>query len=206
MKMKEIIIYCADIGSIKNNNFGWCRGYNSKFDEGTDIIEFSSRISKDLSEGKMVALGFECPLFVPISKNPLFLTAARQGEGDRAWSAGAGCGALSTGLTESVFILNEIKKHSTQKVTPTFNWNYFINDNANLFIWEAFITKEAKVTSHSGDAKVTVMSFEKSLPNIEEANSILVDNSYNLVAAAILRVGLSENINLLCETCIVIKS
>lgn len=208
--MKEPIIWCADIGSIKNKKFGWCRGIQIedefKFITGTDIGEFAKGIANDLSVGNKVAIGFECPLFIPISDNPLHLTSARQGEGDRAWSAGAGCGALATGLTESVWILSKIKESSEVEIFPTFGWEKFRKGLANLFIWEAFVSKDSKVQTHSGDAKVAVRAFLRGYPNIVEANAVIADNPYNLVAAALLRAGLTKNIDLLSQACIVIRS
>lgn len=203
--MVDIIIWCADIGSVKGKKFGWCRGDGEGFAEGTDIVEFCKGIAKDLSAGKKVALGLECPLFVPVSENPLLLTSARQGEGDRAWSAGAGCGALCTGLTESVFIFNEVYKETLLDIQPTFEWNDFLDRKANLFLWEAFVSKESKGVSHSGDAKIAVKKFLRHYPNILEANAVTVKSAYNLVAAALLRTGLSKDIKLLSEPCIVIK-
>jgi hypothetical protein len=38
-------------------------------------------IAADLNAGHHVALGFECPLFVPVSEDPNGLTSARPGEG-----------------------------------------------------------------------------------------------------------------------------
>lgn len=201
----NVIVWCADIGSVKAKRFGWCRGEGENFAEGVDITEFCRGIAIDLSNGKKVALGLECPLFVPVSDNPLSLTSARHGEGDRAWSAGAGCGALCTGLTESVYILNQIMREAILNVRPTFSWDDFIDGDANLFLWEAFVTKQAKAKSHSGDAKVAVEAFMKNYPNIKEANAITVASAYNLLAAALLRVGLTNDIGMLSETCIVIK-
>ena len=85
--MSDIIIWCADIGSIKNKRFGWCRGtiIEDKLEviTGTEIQDFAEGIAKDISNGYKVALGFECPLFLPIPEDPLYLTSARKGEGDR---------------------------------------------------------------------------------------------------------------------------
>jgi len=201
----DIIVWCADIGSVKGKKFGWCRSDGKSFVEGTDIVEFCRGIAKDLSAGIKVALGLECPLFVPVSENPLLLTSSRYGEGDRAWSARAGCGALCTGLTESVFILNEVYKQTSLPIQPTFKWNDFLDGQMNLFLWEAFVSKEAKGISHSGDAKIAVQSFMRHYPKILEANAVTVESAYNLVAGAMLRTGLSQDIKLLSEPCIVIK-
>ena len=207
--MRDIIIWCADIGSIKNNKFGWCRGIIGAKDDfimGNSIQDFADGIAKDVSNGYKVALGLECPLFVPITENPLNLTNARIGEGDRPWSAGAGCGALATGLTETAWILGRIKELAEVDIKVTFDWNEFINKSLNLFIWEAFVSKESKAQTHSGDAEVAVKTFIKEYPDVVQANAVTAENPYNLVAAALLRTGISDNLSILSESCIVIKA
>lgn len=207
--MSDLVIWCADIGSIKNKNFGWCRaelGEAGSFSIGTSIEDFAIGIAKDLSSGYKVALGFECPLFVPIPDDPLFLTSARKGEKDRAWSAGAGCGALATGLTETTWILNRIKEIAKAEIRATFSWDEFIDENFNLFIWEAFVSKGSKSTTHTGDAEVAVKKFINEYPHIVQANAVTAENPYNLVAAALLRTGISDDVGMLSESCIVIKA
>src|SRR5258708_25174372 len=100
----ELTIACADIGSIRKGRFGWAlRDYPEDLaarDDDNDIAVFVREISQRLRDGRPVALGFECPLFVPLPEDPVELTRARKGEGNRAWCARAGAGALATGLTE----------------------------------------------------------------------------------------------------------
>lgn len=207
--MSDLIIWCADIGSIKKKNFGWCRaelGEANRFSIGTSIEEFAIGIAKDLSSGYKVALGFECPLFLPIPEDPLYLTSARKGEGDRPWSAGAGCGALATGLTETTWIFSRIEELVKKEIKVTFSWNGFINENFNLFIWEAFVSKGSKSTTHIGDAEVAIKTFINEYPHIVQDNAVTAENPYNLVAAALLRTGISKDVGMLSEACIVIKA
>lgn len=207
--MNNLVIWCADIGSIKKKNFGWCRadlGIKDSFSIGSSIEDFAIGIVKDLSYGYKVAVGFECPLFVPISENPLNLTSARNGEKDRAWSAGAGCGALATGLTETVWILSRVKELAEIEIKATLSWDEFISNTFNLFIWEAFVSKGSKSKTHSGDAEVAVKTFINNYSNIVQANAVTAENPYNLVAAALLRSGLSKDIGMLSESCVVIKA
>lgn len=168
-------------------------------------MEFCTGISKDLTYDKKVAIGFECPLFVPISDNPALLTSARQGEGNRAWSAGAGSGALATRLTETVWIFSMIKNMTKLTIKATFNWQRFIDYNFNLFIWEAFVTKDSKAKTHHRDAKIAVEKFLNEYPNIEQANDVTTEKPYNLAGASLLRVGLTNHIGLLSRPCVVIK-
>ena len=117
--MDNLVVWAADIGSISNHCFGWCRAaYGQLETGGTDIHAFASGIAADIMRGYPVAIGFECPLFVPISADPRWLTRARVGEGNRAWSAGAD--ALATGLTECVWIFEQIRLHTDCLVVPTF--------------------------------------------------------------------------------------
>lgn len=207
--MKNIIVYCADIGSIKKKNFGWCRGtigVKDDFIMGSSIEDFAEGIAKDISNGYKVALGFECPLFIPISDNPLELTSARNGESDRAWSASAGGTVLATGLTETAWILCRVKELAEAEIKVTFNWNEFIYKSLNILIWEAFVSKSSKSPTHSGDAEVAVKAFINDYPDIVQANAVTTENPYNLVAAALLRIGISNDLSLLSEPCIVIKA
>ena len=97
-----MMIYCADIGSVANGNFGWA-GRSCEPDRqgssGTDIAEFARVVADRLAVEEKVALGFECPLWIPVADEPSRLTRARPGEGDRPWSAAAGSTSLTTGLS-----------------------------------------------------------------------------------------------------------
>lgn len=208
-KMQDIIIWCADIGSISKNRFGWCRGTtqaNSSLVTGSSIQDFAEGIAKDLSKGYKIALGFECPLFVPVTDNPQNLTSSRKGEGDRPWSAGAGCGALATGLTETAWILNKIRELTETEINVTLSWEEFMSKSFNLFIWEAFVSKSSKVSTHSGDAEVAVKAFISHYPYIVQANAVTVENPYNLIGGALLRTKLTSDIGMLSQACVVIKA
>lgn len=73
-------------------------------------MELVDAVAGDLIAGEAVALGFECPLFVPVPATPLQLGAARLGEGNRPWSAGAGASSLATGLAQVSWILAELRQ------------------------------------------------------------------------------------------------
>lgn len=204
--MDDLVVWVADVGSIKNYKFGWCRKSHHHGDEdfGTDIKDFAEGIARDISAGDRVALGFECPLFVPITENPRGLTSARPGEGDRPWSAGAGCGALATGLTETVWVFERLKKLSRVDIVPTCDWEEFNSGYGNLFIWEAFVTKESKANSHHGDAQVAAESFWNRYPCID--TNVIAENPFSLVGAALLRSGLTEDLEFLNMPVVVIRS
>jgi len=120
------VVWAADIGSVRKQNFGWCRHEGDSFalKKGEYITEFARGIAKDLSDNRKVAVGFECPLFVPIpdADMPQDLTKAREGENNRAWCAGAGSGALATGLTECVWIFERIREFVQTDIRPSVDW------------------------------------------------------------------------------------
>lgn len=205
--MDDLVVWTADIGSVRRNRFGWCRiAPREDAETGKNIDDFVKAIAKDLTYGQKVALGFECPLFVPVSNNPVHLTHARKGEGRHAWCASAGSGSLATGLTICVWVFEQIKHLAKTPVQPTFNWRAFTKGQSNLFIWEAFVSGTSKTDSHHGDAEIAAHTFMSSYPQVSEANAISAENPYSLVGAALLRSGLTTDLSFLFEPCIVVKS
>lgn len=105
--MQGLRVYCADVGSVATSRFGWYGDHNAT--GGGSIAELADRVARDLHERQPVALGFECPLFVPLVKDPQRLGCKRPGEA-LAWSAAAGTGALATGLVQVLWLLQDIRE------------------------------------------------------------------------------------------------
>jgi hypothetical protein len=207
------IVWAVDIGSIKRKNFAWCRISQKEkvldIKDGDDISDLAQAIANDLSKGQCVALGFECPLFIPLPQDPLLLTSARNGEFAHPWSAGAGCAALATGLPECAWIFDKVHDLVRIDVRVSVIWGDFFAGEANLFLWEALVTGLAKGSSHREDAKVAAMTFINKYPAIVEADGVEKDNDkpyYSLVGAALLRSHLTQDLAILHQKCIVIKS
>ena len=205
--MCNIIIWVADVGSITKNRFGWCRKEveGDAVTVGQDIKCFTEGIAEDMSLGRRVALGFECPLFVPVTDEPQGLTKARHGEGNRPWSAGAGAGALAVGLSESVWVLTRINMLSLIPVQVTLNWDDFYRGDKNLFIWEAFVSRNEKGVSDCDDALIAANSFSRYFPKIQCASCVEAENPFSLIGAAIVRSGLAKDTTLLSQPVVVIK-
>jgi hypothetical protein len=92
-------VYCADVGSVSNQRFAWARADSkqpdAEMEDGhDDIRELAERVAEDLSRGEAVALGFECPLFVPVPDDPIRLGKCRDGEGNRARSTSMAIGIV----------------------------------------------------------------------------------------------------------------
>lgn len=205
--MENFAIFCADVGSIKAKKFGWAADTPDRNDIqlGTDIELFAELISASISDGSKVAIGFECPLFVPMRNDPVLVNSARKGEGNRSWSAGAGTGALATGLVEVLWVLNKVASILGQPPKAEFSWEAFRKTDS-VFLWEAFVTSVSKGAGHAEDAAIAIECFKAALPDIDGANAIEESSVLSLVGAAALRAGWSDNIEILSEPCLVIKA
>lgn len=206
MKLENLAIFCADVGSIKKGNFGWAASLDTNIDfTGIDIEEFASEIAKQIRMGNKVAIGYECPLFVPVRKDPVLVNSARTGEGSRSWSAGAGTGALATGLVEIIWVFNRLSELLDTKPAVTFDWEEFQVKEA-IFIWEAFVTSSSKGKDHADDAKIAIATFINALPDPTTIDSISESDVFSLAGAAALRTGWSTDLSLLNQPCLVVKA
>ncbi|MBA2383535.1 MAG: hypothetical protein H0V68_02585, partial [Actinobacteria bacterium] len=160
---------------------------------GPEIVELVDVIADDLAGGVPVALGFECPVFVPVE--PLRLGMARAGEGNRSWSAGAGTGALATGLVQMAWILEHLCARSPDSEV-FLDWQSFWSARRGLFLWEAFVTDRAKAETHVDDAAVAVTCFVSLLPDPPAQNAIDEARVLSLLGAAVLWSGWSDELEL----------
>ena len=203
-----IVIYAADIGSIKNKNFAWARLANDtgQIDTDTSIHTLVTAINLDLSQNNKVCLGFECPLFINLPSDPIMLTSARMGERDRPWSAGAGSGSLATGLAEVLWVLSGLKQKALHPILVTFIITDLLKGNENLLIWEAFVTSKSKGNSHCEDAVIAVKKFAEKLNSGVIRTDVAVENPYSLVGAAMLRSGITTDMEVLKTQCVVVRA
>ena len=206
----ELAVYCVDIGSVKKGNFAWAfspHGYQGATNSGADIRKLCSAVVDDILAGRKVALGFECPLFVPVSDNPEDLTRARIGEGNRAWCAGAGAGSLATGLSEVVWILREIRTGIARSasVPGLLCWKKFSLSDKGLFLWEAMVSGGEKGGDHESDATVAVTAFLRAVREDKMESAISETVVHSLIGAALLRTGWREDLSVLKELCLVVR-
>lgn len=202
----NLVIYAADIGSVAAGRFGWASFSDVGTNGGSDPAQMVVEVAKDLGRGVRVALGFECPLWMDLPSSAAELTKARNGEGNRPWSAGAGAGALATGLVQVTWILRELRS-----LAPTarayLSWAEFEKAEAGLYLWEAFVTGEAKAKTHEADAVVAVEAFRRALPNPEAHSAVKPKGTevLSLIGAAMLRTGWADSAAVLSLPCIVLR-
>lgn len=212
--MTPFSIYCADVGSVATN-FGWAKvDRDGAFvDSGRNIDDLVQRVAADLDGGESIALGFECPLWVPLPVESGTLGKARPGESgvgqpSRPWSAGAGLGSLAAGLVQVPWILLGIRsKTPAVDLTGTTIWALFDEGKATVFLWESMVTAEAKGESHVDDARIGALAFRASLPDPLAADACPPDGPvYSLAGAALLRAGWSDDHRLVGEAPLVIRA
>ena len=197
-------IACADIGSVPQGNFGWA---SSTGEGGRFPSELVAHVASVLNAGESIALGFECPLFVPVPASEGELGKGRPGEGSRPWSAGAGSGALATGLAQVAWVLARTRSLLRVTATGHLDWSEFNAASPALLVWEAFVTGAAKGVSHAEDARIAIRAFQASLPNPAAAASVRANCPVqSLAGAALLRAGWSADLGLLAQECIVIRA
>lgn len=197
-------VYCADIGSISNGKFGWA-GRGAGFEaSGTSIEELGRLVATDLESASPVALGFECPLFVPFGGRPSDLGCARQGEGARPWSAQAGAASLATGLVQVAWLLDYVRRQAAGHHRVFLDWASFIAERQGLFVWEAFVSAKAKGQSHVDDATAAVEAFLNAMPELQSC--LQCHEAYSLVGAALLRTGWTKDLDILAEPAVVVRA
>jgi len=204
--VRDLAVYCADVGSVENQRFGWARGLWApnavELTHGSEAItELVEELNVDLQSGRPVALGFECPLFVPVRDNPNELTWGREGEGSPAWSSNVGATVLATGLAQTVWILNRVRQSG---VSAFLDWPDFGDAGTGLFLWEAFIAADAK-GDHLQDA-VTGVSLLAERVSVGVESVVLERPVHSLIGAALLRTGWSKDLSLLHTPCVVLKA
>lgn len=116
--IEKLSVYCADIGSVKADRFGWAGvTYRQEEKVGSDLNEFVTSIVDSIRNDEQVSVGFEAPMFVPVRDNVMEIGSARTGEGNRSWSAGAGTGALVTRVSRDIVDVSR-DKETCGRITP----------------------------------------------------------------------------------------
>jgi hypothetical protein len=169
------------------------------------MSDLATEVAQELMGGIPVALGFECPLFVPLNEQPDALTRGRSCDGNRPWSAGAGSGALATGLVQVAWVLREIRNLAGTGHGSFCDWAEWRQAKGGLLLWEAFVSGTAKRQDHVGDAAAAVGAFSL-LTDKHLDDAICREREvYSLVGAALLRTGWTQNVSALSRSCLVVR-
>lgn len=198
-----IRVVAVDVGSVRSN-FAWAGldlpGRQPVGAGGTEPEGAAVAVLSALTTGARVALGFEAPIVLPVSPVDQAggwktLGQARSGETvggrSRPWSAGAGSGALATGLVQMAWVLERVSA-DLPEVSCTTRPHTWLSGRANLFLWEAFVSGTAKpvpagTSQHAADAAAAAGTFAERLESgsLDESDVVCAPmSSFNLAAAA----------------------
>ena len=193
LQRKKPYVFCVDVGGPKK--IGWADAVG-RSGTGTDLGVALDGLSDRLRAGHRVALGFEAPIWTPVRSDLSRITARRGGietEYNRAWSAGAGTGALGAALAFMPWCLSRIARRAGS-VATTVDLQRF-HENGELFLWEAFVSGKMKSieNTHHGDAKIACDAFVARWPNLR--SEIPAESALNHAVSSAVAVGLSINLD-----------
>jgi len=203
LNREQITIGAIDVGAP--HNIGWAILCGDLVEHGNDLDEFVGRFA-ELSEGRLSALGFEAPLFIPYGRPLKKLTSQRNGEAGRPWSAGAGATVTTIGLAIVSHVLAGLRDYQPYR-RAALDWNSWPN-NDDLLLFEAFVSgaNHAGPGEHWKDALNAAEGFATALPDLDAANAVSEDNVFSLIGACMMRTGWAEKDNgLLSKPCLVIR-
>jgi len=188
----ELQVYCADIGSIGRGNFAWASRHPPLLRHAVDPMSIESLAAAalaDLKGGRAVALGFEMPLFLPVTMAPGKLGKARATDKDApSWSSSTGASVMATGIVQAAWVLRSLFE-CLPAASITTSWDRFAAERDGLLVWEAFVTRGAKGVTHEEDAAIGVKAFCNQLPAPGDAEADEVEGPLSLAAAICVWAG-----------------
>ena len=200
-----------DIGSPGKNNIGWAI-VGTVPCAGTDLDKGVQVFAEALKEAPL-ALGFEAPMFVPMRDKAKNFTHARDGERDRAFSAGAGAAVLVTSTVVVPYVLRGLQK-AVPCATATLDWQDWPHNGAGLpqlLLFEAFVSKKAgkRDGRHIDDARLAAEELHNMLkaeePKKPLESAVTVDQSFSILGAMMMRTGWACDMSVLKQACLVVK-
>lgn len=190
-----------DVGSVRRlGGFSWAAvaSTGAVTAEGSnDPGALGAVVVCGLVAGEQIAVAAESPLAVPVPdlNRAADLGRGRNGEGSRPWSAGAGAGAMATGLVQLGWLCRYIATHR-HSTTATTAVDAFQNGRAELLLAEAFVSSDGKPEPVDGrqdhaDAVAAARRLSEMLRNGERSDvSCHPHLPLNLAAAAAMFAGL----------------
>lgn len=201
----DLLVLGIDVGSVRRKGgFAWASSDGLLGGED-DPAALGVVVASALDASRSVALALECPLSIPVpgvgDGEWRDLGRARSGEGNRPWSAGAGTGALATGLVQLAWLCRYVGERCAVPPRATTQVNRFLHGEADLLIAEAMVTSEGKPESVEGmQDQADALAAANRLAEILEVSrvgvlvptdvSCLPHGALNLAASAIMHAGL----------------
>lgn len=209
-------IFAVDVGSVRSGAFAWVRigpepgdlVGSRKIDELVDVL------CSDIENGLSIALGFECPLFMPVPQSSENLNRGRRDEGNRSMFAPAGAAVTTIGVHQVAWVLRAIHTRGSRRPRYTFRHEDWAARQAGqqlLFLWEAFVSGKAHAPSdgpnaHLRDALTAANYFAEKEGSLTSATTAQVDGpALSLVHAAAIWAGWASDLERLREQTLVLR-
>jgi hypothetical protein len=141
-----------------------------------------------------VALGFEAPIWTPRRTELARITSRRGGietTYNRAWSAGAGTGALAAALALMPWSFARLREVAGT-ISVTVDLARFRSGAASLFVWEAFVSGIGKGANHHDDARLAVQAFLARWPEVP--SDVPIEPALNHAVSAAIASGLRADV------------
>lgn len=182
----KMLVLAIDVGGPEK--IGWACS-NNQTGSGGDLDSALRDVAQALGQGVPVALGFEAPIWTPRREDLKRITSRRLGvevKFNRAWSAGAGCGALGAALGLMPWCFSQIARDTNERLATTSSIA-FAERGRGLFVWEAFVSGYAKAATHMDDAALALAAFQAR--ELHAPSDITGEPAINLAAAALMATG-----------------
>jgi hypothetical protein len=221
-RLSSHVVYAVDVGS-PNNGLAWARfrwtGDSTRDARPVGSMNFSDFLTclvNDLKNKVPVSLGFEAPLFLPVTDDVNNLSDARENE-PAAWSASAGAYSAALAIPVVSYVLRHIRKnvHPAPPVTlDSADWNPDGVARQQLHLWEAFVWGSAhakkenahKLATHVQDAATAVLAFiQWEAMDSRPSSQITASHPFSTVGAAVLWSELSNDMSLLHKEVLVLR-
>lgn len=190
MRNEKPYVFCVDVGGPAK--IGWADD-DGREGTGANLGEALDRLAKRLRDGCRVALGFEAPIWTPNREALDQITRRRGGietTYNRAWSAGAGTGALGAALALMPWCLMRIATKCSEPVATTVDLQRF-HERGGLFLWEAFVSGTIRDVgaTHQDDARRACEAFAARWPDIR--SDVPPEPAVNHAVSSAMVAGLS---------------
>jgi len=223
--MFSLAVYACDVGSARSarTGFAWARRVSDGFaptQANTSIDDLVESLVDDITEGMAVALGLDCPLYLPVPTDDFSIqNLVRLGERERSSLTQKGAQLAVLGLHQLVYLLHRVSDSLGRgHPAPPFyldwrRWQEGMRPRGAVLFWEAHVSGAALADRqdpdhHFKDARLAAETFWARLA----AGQLRSDlgprqgaDCLNLAGAALLWAGWSDDPALLRQELLVIQ-
>lgn len=223
--MFDLAVYACDIGSTrsKRTGFAWARRVADGFEPAhanTSIDDLVENLVDDITEGMAVALGMDCPLYLPVPNDDFsLLKMGRIGERERSSLTQKGGHLAALGLHQLAYLLHRVSDSlGREHPAPPFyldwrRWQEGMKPRGAVLFWEAHVSATCQSDRqdpdhHFLDARLAAETFwtRAAAGNLVSDLGLRQGTScLSLTGAALLWAGWSNDLSLLKQEILVIR-